>query len=127
MEQIRKFLKGILLDIEKENIRAFVIESVHTQPFKAVILLTINYLRDKTMREISYKEYHLLGKVVRKLEEVPDESIDLLLGTGLGGVGEEALEKLITAFDQIPGMNLPKISTKVGGPALEIIPIAIFV
>ncbi|MFN3331941.1 MAG: hypothetical protein ACK47M_05465 [Caldilinea sp.] len=40
----------------------------------------------RQMAEIGYKEYRLLGKVVRKIEEDSEETIDLLRGTGLGGV-----------------------------------------
>ena len=127
IDQIRKFLSGVLSDIEQENIRAFVVESKQTDDYKTVVLLTLDYLRDKTMKELSYKEYHLLGKVARKIERESDEAIDLLLGTGLGGVGEETLEELINAFDQMPGMNLPEINTKITGPALEVVPIAIYV
>ena len=79
------------------------------------------------MTEISHKEYRLIGKVVRKIESDTDESIDFLLNTGLGGIGEEVLNQLLSVFDQMPGMNLPKVETEIPGPALEIVPIAIFV
>ena len=79
------------------------------------------------MAEIGYKEYRLLGKVVRKIEENSEETIDLLRGTGLGGVGRETLEQLWNAFNQMEQMNLPQVKSEVGGPALEVVPIAIFI
>jgi hypothetical protein len=85
MTQIRQFMKGVLSDIEKENIRTFVIDMLSPKGGSAVVLLYTNYLRDQTMTEIEHKEYRLLGKVVRKIEEGSDETIDLLRGTGLGG------------------------------------------
>lgn len=127
MTQIRQFIKGILTDIEKENIRTFVIDMQSPEGGSAVVLLYTNYLRDQTMTEIEHKEYRLLGKVVRKIEEDSDETIDLLRGTGLGGIGKDTLDNLLESFNQLEGMNLPEVKTEVGGPALEIVPIAIFV
>jgi hypothetical protein len=127
MTQIRQFIKGILADIEKENIRTFVIDMQSPQGGSAVVLLYTNYLRDQTMTEIEHKEFRLLGKVVRKIEEDSEETIDLLRGTGLGGIGKDTLDTLLVSFNQIEGMNLPEVKTDVRGPALEIVPIAIFV
>jgi len=101
MRQFRQFLQGILTDIEKKNTRTFVIDATGPNRFSTVVLLFTDYLRDQTMAEIGYKEYRLLGKVVRKIEQDSEETIDLLRGTGLGGVGREALEQLWNAFNQM--------------------------
>lgn len=127
MTQIRQFIKGVLLDIEKENIRTFVIDMLSPPGCSAVALIYTNYLRDQTMTEIEHKEYYLLGKVVRKIEAGSEETIDLLRGTGLGGIGKDMLNTLLAGFNQLEGMNLPELKTEVNGPALEIVPIAIFI
>jgi hypothetical protein len=127
IEEIKKFLRGVLSDLQAENIRAFVVDLDEPEEYKAIVLLYLSYLRDQTMIEISHREYRLLGKVVRKIEADSDEFVDLLLGTGLGGIGREVLEELVNALAQAPGMNLPEIETQIAGPALEIVPIAIFV
>ena len=127
MKQFRQFLKGILSDIERENMRTFVIDASEPSQFPTVVLLFTDYLRDQTMTEISHKEYRLLGKVVRKIEEDAEEAIDLLRGTGLGGIGRETLDKLWNSFNQMEGMNLPEVRSEVSGPALEVVPIAIFI
>jgi len=127
MKQIRQFLKGILSDIERENMRTFVIDSTGPGQFPTVVLLFTDYLRDQTMTEIGHKEYCLLGKVVRKIEGGPEEAIDLLRGTGLGGIGKETLDELWNAFNQMEEMNLPQVKSEIGGPALEVVPIAIFI
>jgi hypothetical protein len=124
--QIDKFIKGILSDLEKENIRTFVVDLIHPPKHKAVLSLFIDYLRDPTMTEIAHKEYRLLGKVVRKVEQ-GEEAIDLLCGTGLGGIGKQTLDQIVAVFVRGEGMNLPKVETEIHGPALEIVPIAIFV
>ncbi|MEP7337470.1 MAG: hypothetical protein ABI977_06975 [Acidobacteriota bacterium] len=124
-EQIRHFISGVLKDIQSENIRIFVIDS--TEGYKSVASLFSDYFRDRSLIEVSYKEYRMVGKVVRKIEKNSGETIDLLIGTGFGGIGKETLEQLVGAFSQLPGLSLPNIQTEVSGPALEIVPIAVFV
>jgi hypothetical protein len=127
LNSIGKFIKGISSDIEKENIRTFIIDLISPLNCTAVALIYTNYLRDQTMTEIAHKEYRLLGKVVRKIEKDSEDSIDLLRGTGLSGVGRDTLNNLLIPFNQLEGMNLPEIKSEVMGPALEIVPIAIFI
>lgn len=127
INQIRQFFKGILSDIERENVRTFIIDLARPPEHRVVALLFTNYLRDQTMAEISHKEYCLFGKVVRKIEKDSDEVIELLRGTGLGGIGKEELKQLVETFNQAEGMNLPEVETEITGPALEVVPVAIFV
>lgn len=127
MQQIRQFVRGLLDDIQKSNTRVFVVGGSVPEEPSTVILLFTDYLRDPTMAEVAHKEYRLLGKVVRKIESSSDEGIDLLRGTGLGGVGEEMLDDILGGFNQMEGMNLPDVSSSVPGPALEVVPIAIYV
>lgn len=128
LKQIRGFLRGVVADIEKENIRMFSVDcsSTTVQSLNAVVLIFTDYLRDKSLTEITHREYSLLGKVVRKVN-AEDPPIDLLRGASLRGLGEEALDQLINAFSGVPGMNLPEVKTKIPGDALEIVPIAIYV
>ena len=120
-------MKGIISDIDKDNVRTFVVDIQSPENYRAVALIYTDYLRDQTMTEIEHKEYRLLGKVVRKIEEDSGESIDLLRGTGLGGIDRDMIGTLFSAFNQIDNMDLPEVKPDVFGPALEIVPIAIFV
>ena len=99
--------------------------------YKIIALLCTDYLRDQTMLELSYKEYRLLGKVVHKLEDESTATIDLLRGTGFGGMGKTVLHQFIGAFKELEGtMNIPKVdleTIEIPAPVLEIVPIAIFV
>jgi hypothetical protein len=127
MKQIRDFFAGVLNDIEGENVRKFVVEVSTFKECKAVALLFLDYLRDKTMAEIAFKEYKILGKIVRKIEPSSEESIDLLSGTGLGGIGRDSLSKLLGGLGDLEGMDLPPVVTEIAGPSLEVVPIAVFI
>lgn len=126
MKQIKEFFKSLRTDLEPGDIRTFMVEVSNAPEYKAIVPIFTEYLRDQTMTELSYKEFRLLGKVARKLSN--NEHIDLLRGTGLGGIGEENLRQFLDAFKaQTVGLNIPKFEYKINGPALEIVPIAIYV
>jgi len=125
IRQIRQFLSGVLGDLERGDLRLLVID-LPSPDHKATATIFTEYLRDKSMSELAHREYRVLGKIVRKLSD-PDESIELLRGTALGGLGNEVVEELVSGFSDIPDMNLPEVNVRITGAALEIVPIAIYV
>ncbi len=127
MENIQKFFGELLKDMNSESVRTFIVNIEQPFPFQAVVLLYLEYLRDKTMSEIIFKEYRMLGKVVRKVDSEDDSPIDLLMGYALRGFNDEILEQFLDVFSNTPELNLPKVKTKIPAPALEIVPIAIYV
>lgn len=126
LDEIRKFIRATLKDIQTETTQLFVVDLDDYPAAKVVAVLFRDYIRGKTLAEINNKEYFLIGKVARKIEQGASE-IDLLQGTGLGGMPESSLAQLVGAFSAIPGFNLPKAEIRVPGPALEIVPVAVFV
>lgn len=127
----REIAQDILDDIERGRTRAFVIETHHTVSpdshyLRAVAVLFIDYLRDQTMYEVRDKEYYLLGKVVRLIRESSDERISLLRGAALDAFPDSTFNEMFKGFANLPDFNMPKISRHIDGPAIEIIPIAIF-
>ena len=128
LEPIRKMTQDMLADIEKENIRLFVVDLNEDSAIRAVTLLLLDYLRDQSMTEISHKEFTLLGKVVRKLDHNSEEKVKLLQGSGLGSFGKNTLDTFIQAFSSMgEELQFPEIQVEIAGPALEIVPIAIYV
>lgn len=128
MSQIKKIIQGLLDDIEKQDIRTVVANIPSGQEaYRVVISLFTEYLRDKTFSELLFKEYKLFGKVVGKLTDSTSH-IDLLQGTSLRGLDESAITDMLSAFNQPnSGIKLPTAETKINGPALQVIPIAIYV
>lgn len=128
LDQLRKFLEGILSDMASEDVNLFVVDASHSPPDHVVVALFSEYLRDRSLTELSQGEFRLLGKVVRKLT-TPEEYIDLLRGTALGSLSEDILAELLQAFEQAEseGLRLPEVETRVSGPALQVVPIGIYV
>lgn len=78
-------------------------------------------------------EFRVMGKVVRVIRSEGDGSINLLRKTPFGAIKDEQLEELAESFssqqegqEDIP-LEIPEIRTRIEGPAILILPMAIFV
>lgn len=123
-------LKNLLSDLEREDLRLFVIDMfTRGIEYKAVVTLFLDYLRDNSTFELSHKEFKLLGKVVRRFDQNSEEKLNLLSGTGFGGLGDQIINPFADSLNQLneKGMRIPKIETELSPPLLQILPIAIYV
>lgn len=127
IRQVKALIDNILADASNNNIRLFVVDIVGLEAGTAVVTLFTNYLRDTTLTEISHKEYRVLGKVVRKITEKSERSINLLPGTVFDGMGKEIFEVFQNSINSLEQFDLPQIQMAIHAPALEVIPIAIYV
>jgi hypothetical protein len=127
IKQMKTIIQGLLDNLEKQDICTVLVEIPSaTDKYKVVVLLFTEYLRDKSLTELMYKEYKLFGKVVSKIPDATS-SIDLLQGTSLNGLNETFIANMLSAFNQPnSGIKLPPAETKIIGPALQIVPIAIY-
>jgi hypothetical protein len=128
MKQAKDLIQGMLDELEQQDIRTVIVDiQSNTSQYKVVASLFTEYLRDKTLSELLYKDYKLFGKVVGKLENAAS-SINLLQGTSLRGIDDQSITQMLSAFSMSgSGLNLPTAETKISGPALQIVPIAIYV
>ncbi|EJQ28999.1 hypothetical protein IEC_05829 [Bacillus toyonensis] len=96
---------------------------------KAVVPVEYEYLTNKTPADLIDGHFTVLGKVIKSLDESSKESINLLRGTSLGLLPNQIKQELIQQFNPIQTMNLqlPKLTFEVKGPALQIVPIAIYI
>jgi hypothetical protein len=127
VKQMKVMIQGFLDNLEKQDMRTVVVSTTSSNTYQAVISLFTEYLRDKSMSELLYKEYKLFGKVVGR---TPDStsSVDLVQGTSLSGMNDKKLTELLKQMNQQNSdILLPPVKTKIAGPALQIIPIAIYV
>ena len=105
-------------------------ELLDAQPAKAVISTNLEFFNDGDASEIVDGEYRVLGKVVRVVDSGSDEAINLLRRTALGKFNSEMLEGQFNNSQETikgSGMNLPDLATRIEGPAMQVIPVAIFV
>ena len=85
------------------------------------------YLSNDNISEIIGGRFKVLGKVIGVCKERSD-SIDLLRKTSLSILSEELLSEMFSGFQgaELSQFNLPPFKTKIDGPALIVIPIAIY-
>lgn len=119
MEAFSKSLKAngmvdMICDTEGEN------------GFKAVLPVYMDYFFNGNSSEIVDGKFKVLGKVAKVCEQ--NEKIDLLRNTSLSIFKESLLGEMLSGFnaDSNQDMNLGELETTVQGPALLIIPIAIY-
>lgn len=127
---------------KKENedikqIKSFADELKHTGTIdfilsdsKATTVLSVQeqYLTNDNISEIIGGNFKVLGKVISICKD-DTESIDLLRKTSLSILSEELLNEMFSGFktSDMEQFNLPELKTKIEGPAIIVIPIAIYV
>lgn len=95
--------------------------------YSAVITLEQEYLSDPTMSNLVEGQFVVMGKVIRVVGKA--ESISLLRKTAMSILPDETLANTFSHFDAlstVQGYVLPKAEWQVPGPALHILPVAIY-
>lgn len=118
----------------------------------AILTVDRSFLAAQSLAELVDGEYTVLGKVTRILRtntvsedslgtnatanldntgRQSTETIELLRNTSLAPLSDEILQQLLTVFDslQSSGMKIPTIKMedlRIGSPAIQVVPIAIF-
>ncbi len=119
-----------------EQINAFVSELKHSGTIdfvlsdpKGEVVLSAQeqYLANDNISEIIGGRFKVLGKVI-SVSKKGDTEIDLLRKTTLSFLSEESLSQVFSGFqnDGLKQFNLPELKTKISGPAVIVIPIAIY-
>ena len=85
------------------------------------------YLSNDNISEILGDTFKVLGKVIAICED-DSNNINLLRKTTLSLLPEELLEEVFAGFKsgEVEQFNLPEFKTKIKGPAMIVIPIAIY-
>ena len=85
------------------------------------------YLSNDNISEILGGRFKILGKVIAICKD-ENESIDLLRKTSLSIISENLLEEMFSGFKNkgMKQFNLPELKTRIVGPAVIVIPIAIY-
>ena len=118
------------------QIKAFTEELKHTGTIdfilsdkKGTVVLSAQeqYLANDNVSEIIGGRFKILGKVISICKN-ESEDIDLLRKTSLSILPEELLTEMFSGFNNegFKNFNLPMLRTKINGPAIMVIPIAIY-
>lgn len=85
------------------------------------------YLSNDNISEILGGRFKVLGKVIAVCKD-NSESIDLLRKTTLSILSDDILTTLFAAFQDVEfkQFNFPELITKIDGPAVIVIPVAIY-
>ena len=94
---------------------------------RVVLSAQEQYLANDNISEIIGGHFKVLGKVIAVCKDETD-SIDLLRKTSLSVLSDNILMQMVSSFesDDMKEYNLPKLETKISGPAVIVIPIAIY-
>lgn len=96
---------------------------------KAVLPVYIDYFVNNNMNEIIDGEYRVLGKITKVISAQSAQSINLLRNTSFSLLQKSIVTQLIGSFNsgEDNGLRYQEIITEIAGPAIQIIPIAIFI
>ena len=120
MDEFSKSLKvGNTIDLTAKNLK-----SGH----EAVITLETDYLSDPMMSDLADGQFHVLGKVIRTIVS-NDEPISLIRKTALSKMPESVRSSFFTEINNlssVAGFEIPDMRWSISGPAIQIIPVAIY-
>lgn len=120
MNEFSNSLKiGNTIDLTASNL-----ESNH----EAVITLETEYLNDPMMSDLADGKFHVVGKIIRSFED-KNESINLIRKTALSKMPQNIKDQFFEVLSKLgieQGFNIPDLRWEISGPAIQIIPIAIY-
>lgn len=122
--EIVKQIKSFAEELKHSGTIDFILtDSVGT----VVLSAQEQYLANDNVSEIIGGRFKVLGKVIAICHDETEE-IDLLRKTTLSILPEELLNQLFSGFNtsETAQFNLPTLVTKIAGPALIVIPVAIY-
>ena len=93
----------------------------------AVLSVQEQYLSNDNISEMIGGRFKVLGKVISVCRDEGD-GIDLLRKTTLSIFSEAYISEMLSGLknDDLSQLNLPELKTKITGPAIMVIPIAIY-
>jgi len=128
MSPVLKQVDGLLKALTSTNTIELLGELLDVDNAKAIIPTNIEFFSRGNALEIIDGEFRVLGKVTRVVLPDTNETINLLRKTAFGRLKPELFENFSVAFADMEsaGIRSPKMVTEIGGPAMLVVPIAIF-
>ncbi len=121
---ILKQIKALAGDLKHSGTIDFILTDSY---FTAVLSAQEQYLANDNVSEMIGGRFKVLGKVISVCKDEAD-SIDLLRKTTLSILPEHTLDGLVSGLqsEEFKQYHFPELITKIAGPAVMVIPIAIY-
>ena len=116
-------LKRMVQDIQQAPIHDLLFEN--SEGISCVATIDSQFLTSATIESLREGHFSVVGKVTRVLKE--GDSINLARRTVLGVAGPEIARSIISGLSDSAGLSMRVPDPIVVGPALQILPMAIFV
>lgn len=123
---MKKQIEAILEAVSSEGSEDLIGEGV--AGVTVVLTAEQSYFVDPTLNDVIDGEFLVLGKVARVVSGSDGQAISLLRKTPLGMFGDQLVQQFAGGFEELvqSGLSVPSLQIKIEGPAIQIIPIAIF-
>jgi hypothetical protein len=120
-----RVMKGIAQEIRNAKTLDLIASGIGSD-LKGVITIETEFLNDSRMADITDGHFKIVGKISR-FAAANDPPIKLLRNTTFGRLSGELLKTFSASFDHMrPHVTIPDFQSEVAGPAIQIIPIAIY-
>ena len=123
---VKKQVEALLEAVSSEGSEDLIGEGI--AGITVVLTAERGYFVDPTLNDVIDGEFRVLGKVARVVSDSDDQAISLLRKTPLGIFGDQLVQQFAESLQQLAqsGLSVPSLQTKIEGPAIQVIPIAIF-
>jgi len=121
-------MRGVLDALTGSNSMELIGEILGSSSIKAVLSTELGYFNDRSVSEIIDGEFRVLGKVVRVVTPESGEVINLLRKTTFSRLPRKIFDEMADGLTEAKevGITFPEFVTEIEGPAVQVIPIAIF-
>ncbi|MDI5968619.1 hypothetical protein POF50_004540 [Streptomyces sp. SL13] len=123
LEYFKRLMQQMKEDIDNSPVHDVLLE--RPEGIRAILTVSSDYYSTKTNEFLMAGEFTALGKVTRVLGA--GDKINLARRTVFGTAGEAAIEELVNGVANTPEIHVDAANPVVESPALQILPMAIFV
>jgi hypothetical protein len=120
-------MEGLVKQMKEEGSLDIISDSVGSENIKAVLTIDRDYLNDPSLSDIADGEFYVFGKLIRSIKDESD-SINLLRKTSLSKINDDMLTLMFSGFENLSqhGIKNASFVKEIKGPAIQVLPIAIF-
>lgn len=118
-------IKAIYSDLTKTNTIDLIMEMDNNQDLKVLLSAQMNYFVNELESELIDGKYRILGKVIKVIDN-DDSDINLFRKTSFKIFQDTLLDSMINEINSQDGIEIPQVISKIKGPGIIVIPIAIY-